>query len=134
MQRVEWDPAMETGDAAVDEQHRGLVELFNGLLEAEHREDSHELARTLERLCDYVIVHFAAEEALMRRVGYPKQAVEEHLDEHESLTGRTREIVVGYRTGEITTLVPVVDFLGSWLSEHIARCDRTMVEFARTRA
>ena len=40
MRRIAWNPSMETGDPLVDEQHRGLVRLFNELLAAEERGDS----------------------------------------------------------------------------------------------
>lgn len=133
MQRVEWDPTMETGDATVDDQHRGLIELFNSLLEAETREGLQGVPAVLERLCEYAIVHFSAEEELMNRVGYPDESVSAHLLEHASLTEQTRDIVLKFRTGQITSATPVVEFLSGWLSQHISKCDRQMVEFARTR-
>ena len=131
MQRVVWGPMMETGDELVDEQHRGLVELFNGLLDAQSRQDDQSVSAVLERLCDYVIVHFSAEEALMQRVGYPEQSVSAHRTEHEALTERTRGMVLQFRSGELESIVPLVEFLSNWLSEHIAECDQRMVEFAR---
>jgi hemerythrin len=123
---------METGDALVDEQHRGLVRLFNELLSAEEQGDDARMPEVLARLSDYVVVHFTAEEALMCLNGYPPEAVEAHVAEHRALTGRTRELILAYRDGRLTTVVPLVDFLAAWLSEHIDGSDRRLVEHVRS--
>jgi hemerythrin len=124
---------METGDRTVDGQHRGLVDLFNGLLDAEQRQDERGISLVLEQLCEYVIVHFSAEEALMKRVSYPDEDVAAHLAEHQSLNNSTRDIVLEFRTGRLTSIVPVVEFLGTWLRGHIDQCDRKMVDYAKAR-
>jgi hemerythrin len=130
MPHIEWDETLETGDPDVDEQHRGLVSLFNELVDAEVvAEDPKHVNHALERLTEYVIVHFTAEEALMHRIGYPADVVGAHVGEHRALTARTREMVIAFRSGAESSVVPLVDFLCEWLVEHVEESDRRFVEF-----
>lgn len=133
MQHVEWDPTLETGDSVVDEQHKALVDLFNELLAAESTEDSVLVMRALETLTAYVAVHFACEEELMAEFGYPAEHRDTHVSEHRALTDRTREIVLGYRAGEVTNIGPIVEFLAGWLNQHVNGSDRELVTWV-TRA
>jgi hemerythrin-like metal-binding protein len=129
MTYVVWDESMETGDLLVDSQHQGLVALFNEMVAADqHVERATSVSDVLERLTEYVVVHFAAEEAMMASFGYPPDVAEAHKREHRALTERTRELVLSYRAGEIETVIPLVDFLKAWLSGHIEESDRRLVE------
>ena len=127
MRRVAWKPSMETGDPLVDEQHRGLVALFNELLAAEEQGDSGRVPGALEQLSEYAVVHFTAEERLMEEHAYPRDAVEAHVAEHQALRSRTRDLVLEYRAGSVTTVVPIVEFMNAWLTEHIDQSDRRLV-------
>lgn len=127
MERIEWDPGMETGDDSVDGQHQRLVALFNELLEADPDERGR-LQDVFERLTEYVLVHFSAEESMMERYSYPESERDRHIAEHRALTERTRAMVLAYRTGEISSVRPVVDVLYDWLVHHVEERDRLLVE------
>ena len=127
MRSIAWSPALDTGDRLVDEQHQGLVALFNELLVAEQQGDHGRVPDALERLSEYAVVHFTAEECLMAEHDYPHDAVESHLAEHRALRSRTRDLVLEYRAGKLTTIVPIVEFMNAWLTEHIEMSDRRLV-------
>jgi hemerythrin len=128
-----WDETLATGDELVDEHHRDLWALFRELAESEqHPESAERVPDVLERLTEYVIVHFAAEEALMEQTGYPPARTVTHIEEHRRLTSRTRELVVEYRAGRLESTLPIVEFLRDWLGDHIEHCDRRLVEHARS--
>lgn len=132
MTYVVWDDSMDTGDPLVDGQHQGLVVLFNEMVAAEQDFDrATSVAEVLERLTEYVVVHFAAEEAMMASFDYPPDVADAHKREHRALTDRTRELVLSYRAGEIETVIPLVEFLKNWLSGHIEESDRRLVEHVR---
>ena len=135
MHHSSWDDSLATGDSLVDEQHRELVDLFDRLAAVESASDSPEIVQdALERLADYVVSHFAAEEALMERVGYPPSLVLAHVEEHRNLTARTRDLILRYRTGEVDSVLTISDFLKTWLRSHIEHVDRRLVEYARESA
>lgn len=131
MPRVEWDPAMETGDSSVDDQHRGLLGLFNDLVSAEESGDEPRVWEVLQQLSDYVLVHFSAEESLMLQHGYPSELTSAHVGEHRDLTAQTRALVLEYRNAEHASVLPLVEFLQRWLAQHIECSDRCFVDYLR---
>lgn len=125
-----WDQTLESGDAAVDAQHRELFRLFDELQEAVRRQDpAPVLHEVLDGLVRYVAVHFEGEERLMRHSRYPRAA--EHKALHDDLRHRTAEVVEGYRTGRHLVPVTLAHFLSGWLWNHILQSDLAMVRWVR---
>lgn len=134
MSRLEWDASLETGDATVDSQHRTLLGMFNELRDAAvSGRDGTIVREILERLTDYVATHFAAEQDLMIREAYPPDEVMAHVAEHTKLTARTREMVLEYHDGKMTTVLPLAEFLSTWLGTHIRQVDRKLIDHVRAR-
>jgi hemerythrin len=130
---MEWDASLETGDDRIDGQHQKLLALFNELEHSGGRHDSAEVQSVLERLIDYVSVHFTMEEDLMRRLEYPAEDAGRHVQEHRMLTKRTRDMVLDFRTGALSTVGPLVIFLRQWLTCHVDQEDRRLVEHVQRR-
>ena len=131
MDGYEWDDSLETGDALVDRQHRNIHQLV-GYVEAA-RDRPELLMRVLERLMEHVDCHFATEEALMDKTGYVGAEALEHIAAHRQLTQDARDVVLKFRSGEITEMEPVVVFLRAWLASHVHDRDRRFIEFVRSR-
>lgn len=130
--RFDWDPQLETGNDLVDTQHQRIYELLNELLAADASEkDIHTVAEVLDALALYSATHFGAEEALMTASGYPQELSTAHTAEHRDLTEKTRDFVLEYRAGNVSSIVPVAEFLCSWLGHHIEDEDRRLVEHIR---
>ena len=82
MELYKWDSALETGNDAIDDQHRRLFALANGLAEAIAscpmtdegicEEDRNLVADAIYGLTDYCIEHFADEQELMASYNYPR--------------------------------------------------------------
>lgn len=124
MEATSWDPSLATGDSSVDHQHQALFALFAELDEAgEARADEATIRAILDRLTEYIAVHFECEQDLMARTGYPESRIVEHRKEHDSLTQRTREMVLDFRTGELSSIQPLAAFLNEWLTHHIRELD-----------
>lgn len=134
MSTLEWDPSLETGHALVDEQHRSLFGLVAEVSDVSLTLDQVATASALQRLSDYVLVHFGAEEALMRQHGYPEEHAAEHAAEHRALTDRTRELVLAFRTDAAAAAVELASFLIEWLTHHIEESDRKLVRFLQAEA
>jgi hemerythrin-like metal-binding protein len=126
---IVWDRSLATGDIAVDEQHQQLFELYNGIHDAALGGDwGGSIEDGLLRLANYTLRHFDAEQRLMERSGYPADAMLDHVHEHQELIRRTDEIRAQFRAGEITTILPLVGLLQEWMTGHIYKCDRRLIE------
>jgi hemerythrin len=128
---LEWDPALETGDALVDRQHRDIHDLSNELVHAES--SPAEVMSVLDRLVDHVLTHFATEEDLMRREFYPPELTARHIAQHRELTEDVRQKVLEFRSGALTATGPLLEFLRDWIATHVTEHDRGLIEYVRAR-
>lgn len=123
MALMTWNESFSVGVKALDEQHKGLVATLNGLhaamLAGQAKVVTGEL---LGRLVKYTAEHFAAEEAMMKRTGYPK--FEQHHAKHVDLTTQVKTFADRYQRGEISLNVDLLMFLREWLVNHIQKTDR----------
>ena len=131
MDGYEWDESLETGDPLVDLQHRNIHMLVDYVEAAQDRPEL--LMHVLERLMEHVDCHFTTEEALMEKTGYIGTEALEHIAAHRQLTDDSRAVVLSFRSGELTDMRPVVEFLRGWLSTHVHDRDRRFIEFVRSR-
>jgi hemerythrin len=129
--QFDWDPALETGDSVIDEQHRSLFALANGLQASCEIDcdDADKLADAVYGLTDYVVQHFHDEEAFMQRCGYP--GLGPHRALHEHLAAETLRIATRYFNGEDMLPDSLAPFVAEWLQEHIRREDMRMVAYAK---
>ncbi|HEY5790582.1 MAG TPA: bacteriohemerythrin [Gammaproteobacteria bacterium] len=116
---MEWNASLSVGVAAIDDQHRELLDLFNLIAgELENQPDScpDEL---VQRLLTTAREHFRDEEALLARAGYP--ALEQHAAEHEQLMARLTMLAV--LCGRHEASPRLLELLIDWLTEHIFQHD-----------
>ncbi|PKQ16472.1 MAG: hypothetical protein CVT67_04895 [Actinobacteria bacterium HGW-Actinobacteria-7] len=131
MQIYDWDPSLETGNEQIDEQHKGIFELARKLHEACETctPEGDEIADAVYGLSDYVVQHFADEEALMEAARYPELSV--HRGMHDALTGEVLHITTRYFNEENVEPQSLATFLAGWLRTHIRQEDRRFVDFSR---
>jgi len=77
-----WDPALETGDEALDARHRELFQLLAAVLAATAAGDRAGAERLLERLHVETVDHFAEEQGRMAELEDP--ALPRHREAHEA--------------------------------------------------
>jgi hemerythrin len=123
-----WTPALSTGDAKIDDQHREIFRRFDLLHAAMLRGDRHESGRLFEFLGGYVGEHFSAEERAMRTAAYP--LADEHRSAHAAFVREYLAVGKALEAGgpSATVALKLSDWLASWLQGHILRAD---VELAR---
>jgi hemerythrin-like metal-binding protein len=124
-----WDGSLATGDPVVDEQHREIHRILEYAETADDRPE--ERMAVLERLMDHVYTHFATEEDLMEATSYTGPAADDHKADHHRLTDEARGAVLGLRSGEITSMRPLVAMLQDWLVSHVQDHDRVFIEHVR---
>lgn len=94
MKKYEFTKDLETGNLTIDNEHRELLNAVNSLLEAcEDGKGRAKMSETVKFLNDYVERHFAHEEQLQKKSGYP--GYEAHKAFHEKYKQTLREITSG---------------------------------------
>jgi hemerythrin len=92
MSLIKWRDDFSVGVAAVDHEHRELIELINQLYELMHSGGGRErVVESLGEIYAQIAAHFALEERMMRDSTYP--ALQEHKTDHESLLDQLRDIM-----------------------------------------
>jgi hemerythrin-like metal-binding protein len=125
---IEWSERYEVGVAAIDGQHREMLEIVNRLLEGLHAgRDLDELVETLRELVRCTEHNIATEERLMQEHGL---ATGHHRDEHRRLLESIRHFNLRLDPGG---LAESARWLREWLLGHIDEDDRPFAELLRTR-
>lgn len=132
MTLITWQDAYSVGVELLDDDHRLLVSLINQLEESTSSEDDENVTGSvLSVLVEYTKSHFAREELMMKKAGYP--ALDDHLLEHQKLSQQVQEVLTRYRAGEHDSLNnDVLIFLRSWLMGHILGVDKQYSPYLKT--
>ncbi|HBO45943.1 MAG TPA: hemerythrin [Planctomycetaceae bacterium] len=117
---VTWKAFYSVGNAAIDDQHKRILDIINDLHSAiEDGDEMDTLNSLLGRMVDYTNTHFQFEENLMKECGYP------HLEEHRQLHNELRRKTAGLRShAEIVTGSDLLSFLKTWWIDHIQEMDQ----------
>jgi hemerythrin len=116
----------EIGIAEIDAQHRRLFELLNDMKGWSGTDLEHAASLDiLDSLSEYALVHFAVEESIMRMLHYPATAA--HVAEHKRFTDTLD--IFRHRLLKEQRSIDLVDFIKSWLVDHIDRVDRQYVDY-----
>lgn len=119
-----WDERYLTGEAQVDEEHRGLVRLINRVADAQALGSTDEIPLVLDELVHYAAVHFQHEETSMAAAGCDPRFVQAHVAVHRKFAEQVAQM---YGNG-VQHVSPdyLVRFLSSWLAYHILGLDQSM--------
>lgn len=117
----------KTGIVLVDDEHRRLFEIIketNDVIEAELLHDKYDaIIHILEELKDYTIMHFSDEERYMESIGY--EGIELQKIAHRAFVDRLDEInLEDMDDNQKEYLEELIDFLLSWLTNHILKMDK----------
>jgi hemerythrin len=89
---LEWIDSFETGNAEIDALHRTLVKEYNGLLTLIAEDGAWPLiVAETRRLVVDCIEHFRVEDAILRRIGFPRY--EAHAAQHRRLEQELRDLI-----------------------------------------
>ena len=122
---VTWDDSFLVGIAYIDEQHRELVRITNefyagvqmgGVIAKVY------FMKTIQGALQYVKTHFATEEDLMQKAGYPYYA--EHKKQHEDFVAEVAQQVQVFEKEDNPDPAGFVKYLMNWVLQHIADTDK----------
>jgi len=127
-----WNANFETGIALIDEQHKKLVELINGL--AKHiafQSNEITLDRVFDELADYAAFHFNAEEKLMHHYLGDDVIASEHETTHRSFEAELMRMKSNAADQPSEAVFSeILTYLSHWLAFHILESDKHMVQVA----
>ena len=122
MSLIEWKTGFSVGNAAVDHEHRELIQLINDVhaaIGSGARRD--QLATGLGEIYAHIAAHFALEEKMMRDAGYAHFGP--HKADHESLLDQLADIIDGVEMGEQLDDRDLSSRLNRWFTEHFGTHD-----------
>jgi hemerythrin len=127
---VEWNDRFVLGVPEIDRQHRELVNMANNLFTsclAGRKRASDSFKRTLRAAAAYVRKHFAEEERIMRKSGYP--LYREHRAEHKRFMLELLQQNQAYITGRKYVPNSFARYLKDWILAHIALKDKDWADY-----
>jgi hemerythrin len=116
MAYLHWSSDLDTGIESIDQQHRRIVDYMNDLDDANSAGNLTTTNRVLNQLVEYTVTHFAFEEELQEKAGYP--FLRAHKRVHEIFTKRVAEYQKRAEAGE-NVAPEVLSMLKIWLVNHI---------------
>jgi hemerythrin len=123
MPLITWTDNMLVHVEIIDNQHKKLVALLNDLDEAlNQKREKDQLAKTITALAEYTFYHFMTEEKYFDQFQYPETL--HHKNEHQYFVEKITEFQQSYDQGEATLTTDIIQFLKSWIINHIQKSDR----------
>jgi hemerythrin-like metal-binding protein len=129
---IAWSPELATGNMEVDSQHKQIFRLTSNLSAAcMNGQGVGMLGETLDFLITYTVQHFADEEALQEKYGYP--GFEEHKQYHDAFRGTITQLAEEFKSeGSSQNLAENVNsVVVRWLVQHIKQEDYKMALFIK---
>jgi hemerythrin len=122
MSLIQWKNEFSVGVAAVDLEHRELIQLINRL-DADMQEYATKkmVLQTLGEIYARISAHFALEEKIMRDAGYDDYST--HKQDHESLLDELVGIIDSVDDAGRYDRTALSRSLDSWFSDHFQTHD-----------
>ena len=122
MSLIEWKDEFSVGVAAVDLEHRELIELINGL-DADMVEHATQktVVESLGEIYARISAHFALEEKIMRDADYG--GYETHKQDHEALLDELLNIIDSVDEAGRYDRAALSRSLDGWFSDHFQTHD-----------
>ena len=122
MSLINWKDEFSVGVAAVDLEHRELIELINSL-DADMLEHATQktVVESLGEIYARISAHFALEEKIMREADYDGYAT--HKEDHESLLDELLDIIDSVDDSGRYDRAALSRSLDSWFSDHFQTHD-----------
>jgi hemerythrin len=128
-----WNESLHCiGIAAIDDQHREIIERVNLIADAVDQGNRHEAVQEMmDDLVLFACEHFALEERLMTEYDFPD--LEDHIEEHIGLLQQVNNLRKALRTPSPAKAALVSAFITDWAELHILQSDKEIGTFLAAR-
>ena len=130
---MNWTPDLSVGVSLIDEQHKAWFVKADKLFEAGKNHKSKEyVGEMLDFLDDYTKKHFNDEEQYMLSINYPGYNAQKQA--HTTFIGNLSKLKKDYSESgsNILVILNANQLVIGWLTEHIAKMDKKIGEYAKT--
>ena len=128
MEFFQWKESFQIGVAEIDLQHRSFMELLNGYYDSASGGTKDIVGEELlDRLTQYVRMHFRFEESLMQAAGYKE--LEQQKKQHEYFESLVSDLRASHAKGKPDALKQALPLLRDWFLCHILEEDRKFVPY-----
>ncbi|MDR2314531.1 MAG: bacteriohemerythrin [Spirochaetaceae bacterium] len=129
-----WDDSFVSGVRIMDARHKRLFEAVNRLIDAcEQGQGQEALAKSLAFLANYTLKHFAEEEKLQQKYGYPEYAAHKQLHDDFKKTVEDFAVELDSRGPSEELVNRLKKEVGGWLITHVKVVDLKMAEIIKAR-
>ena len=130
MAYFEWAQDMVIDNGPIDDDHRKLIEQVNTLHSATSQGRGQDVvAQLLSSVIADTQEHLRREEQLMERAKFPN--LERHKQGHAKFVEQLHDLQQKQQNGSITVASQLSSVLRDWLSLHIRRGDKKLLQFLR---
>ena len=120
---IQWDDSFSVNVAEIDRQHQKLVLMINNLYDAMGEgKGKGVLGKIIDELINYTASHFKTEEKYFDMLKYPHSA--NHKKEHSDFVQKVTDFKANFDAGKTWLSVKVMNFLRTWLQNHIKGADK----------
>ncbi len=116
---IVWSETFCFGLPTIDAHHEHLVDLINAVYVAKVEQKKKKMNQVIAELLDYTLFHFNYEEQIFSRIGYHTG----HEQVHETMIANMQNFVARIQQGDKGAEDELIDFLKTWLVEHILQTD-----------
>ena len=130
---ITWHNSFSVGIQLLDDQHKDLIKIINGLYNHVVGDEKQEFAyfqKIIHEITNYVKVHFADEEKILIATKFPGYT--EHKKAHDSFIMAVINNIQDFQSGKRLTLSSFTHFLKDWVLGHIAVMDKHYYEYFKT--
>eukprot|EP00727_Mastigamoeba_balamuthi_P013139 m51a1_g8448 hypothetical protein (250) ;mRNA; r:392998-394034 len=113
----EWLAAFSVGVRILDAQHKRLTDTIGSLYAQGVTSD----------LVDWTAYHFATEELLMEKSGYPEYL--QHTGEHRELSEFITKVILGLNFSSTSSVGELCEYVRTWMDQHILKDDRKFAQW-----
>ncbi|MGQ3684822.1 MAG: bacteriohemerythrin [Candidatus Loosdrechtia sp.] len=128
MALIQWNDSLSVNVREFDRQHQKLMAIINELNDSMKQGKGKDvLGKIINELAGYAGTHFANEEKYFAQFGYPEANA--HKKEHNEFVHKVSDFKGGFEKGKIGLSVEVMNFLCTWLRNHIKVVDKKYGSF-----
>ncbi|MDR0599799.1 MAG: bacteriohemerythrin [Treponema sp.] len=128
--QIEWREDFSVGNDQIDDQHKELIRITGEFIS--HCQIGGVVAKvafltTIQKAVHYVKTHFAAEEAVMKKAGYPEFEI--HKRQHEEFVNEVVRQAKMFEREDNPNPGEFSRYLMNWIVEHIADSDKKYIPY-----
>ncbi|MBN2773672.1 MAG: hemerythrin family protein [Prolixibacteraceae bacterium] len=118
-----WTDQLSVGIQEIDNQHKKLVGLLNGLYQAfMNRQHVEVVGKIIDEMAAYAAYHFETEEKYFALFRYAESSA--HIQEHLEFKQKVDEFILKFKKNNGALTYEVMNYLRKWLNNHIMISDK----------